>query len=88
MPGIERFENFVVSQIAGLIARRIVCNLNVKQQVIKGDRYGIIKFGSRVDFFMPNNYKAMVIKDQIVVGGETIISNPDNIKELTTYINK
>ena len=84
----DKKENFVVSQIAGLIARRIVCNLNVKQQVIKGDRYGIIKFGSRVDFFMPNNYKAMVIKDQIVVGGETIISNPDNIKELTTYINK
>ena len=84
----DKKENFVVSQIAGLIARRIVCHLDVNQQVIKGDRYGIIKFGSRVDFFMPNNYKAMVIKDQIVVGGETIISNPDNIKELTTYINK
>ena len=84
----DKKENFVVSQIAGLIARRIICNLNVKQQVIKGDRYGIIKFGSRVDLFMPNNYKSMVIKDQIVVGGETIISNPDNIKELTTYINK
>ena len=38
---IDKKENFVVSQIAGLIARRIVCNLNVKQQVIKGDRYGI-----------------------------------------------
>ena len=84
----DKKENFVVSQIAGLIARRIVCNLNVKQQVIKGDRYGIIKFGSRVDLFMPNNYKAMVIKDQIVVGGETIISNPDNIKEITTSIKK
>ena len=84
----DKKENFVVSQIAGLIARRIICNLNVKQQVIKGDRYGIIKFGSRVDLFMPNNYKSMVIKDQIVVGGETIISNPDNIKEITTSIKK
>ena len=84
----DKKENFVVSQIAGLIARRIVCDLKEKQVVNQGDRFGIIKFGSRVDFFMPNNYKAMVIKDQIVVGGETIISNPDNIKELTTYINK
>ena len=84
----DKKENFVVSQIAGLIARRIVCNLAAKQQVIKGDRFGIIKFGSRVDLFMPNNYKAMVIKDQIVVGGETIISNPDNIKEITTSIKK
>ena len=84
----EKKENFAVSQIAGLIARRIVCNLDVKQQVIKGDRYGIIKFGSRVDLFMPNNYKAMVVKDQIVVGGETIISNPENIKEITTSIKK
>ena len=84
----DKKENFVVSQIAGLIARRIICNLAAKQQVIKGDRFGIIKFGSRVDLFMPNNYKAMVTKDQIVVGGETIISNPDNIKEITTSIKK
>ena len=84
----DKKENFVVSQIAGLIARRIVCHLDVNQQVIKGDRYGIIKFGSRVDLFLPKNYTPMVTKDQIVIGGETIISNPDNIKEIIEAIKK
>ncbi len=84
----DKKESIVISQIAGLIARRIVCNLNVNQQVIKGDRYGIIKFGSRIDLFLPKNYKSLVAKDQIVVGGETIISNPDNIQEIKSAINK
>jgi len=69
----------IVSQIAGLIARRIVCNLKINQQIIKGDRFGIIKFGSRVDIYLPKNYNIMVGVGQTVIGGETIISNPNNI---------
>tara|TARA_B100000029_G_scaffold344206_1_gene336656 strand:+ start:1338 stop:2006 length:669 start_codon:yes stop_codon:yes gene_type:complete len=81
-------EIIVVTQIAGLIARRIVCDLKTNQQVEKGDRFGIIKFGSRVDIFLPINYKPMITKNQIVIGGETIISNPNNIKNLSSSISK
>jgi len=81
-------ENIIVTQIAGLLARRIVCDLNTNQEVIKGDRFGIIKFGSRVDIFLPLNYKPMVAKDQTVIGGETIISNPNNIQKITSTIKK
>jgi len=84
----QKEEKFVVSQIAGLIARRIVCDIKINQQVEKGDRFGIIKFGSRVDIFLPNNYKPMVSNGQIVIGGETILSNPNNIKFINSTISK
>ena len=73
---------FYVVQIAGLIARRIVCNLKNNQEVIKGERIGIIKFGSRIDIYLPENYNILITKGQRVVGGETIISNPNNIKNI------
>ena len=75
-------DNFYIVQIAGLIARRIVCNLKLNQEVEKGNRIGIIKFGSRVDLYLPENYDIMVAKGQRVVGGETIISNPKNILKI------
>tara|TARA_B100000482_G_scaffold179252_1_gene150910 strand:- start:205 stop:873 length:669 start_codon:yes stop_codon:yes gene_type:complete len=81
-------ENFYIVQIAGLIARRIVCNLNNNQEVQRGQRIGIIKFGSRVDLYMPENYNILVAKGQRVVGGETIISNPNNIQNIKTSILK
>ena len=72
----------LVSQIAGLIARRIVCNLKINQQIIKGERFGIIKFGSRVDIYLPENYTPLVSVGQNVIGGETIISNPNHIYKI------
>ena len=75
---------FYIVQIAGLIARRIVCNLKINQEVIKGDRIGIIKFGSRVDLYIPKNYNVLVTKGQRLLGGETIISNPKDIKNIKT----
>ena len=81
-------ENFYIVQIAGLIARRIVCNLNNNQEVQRGQRIGIIKFGSRVDLYIPENYNILVAKGQRVVGGETIISNPNNIQYIKTSILK
>ena len=75
-------DNFYIVQIAGLIARRIVCNLKINQEVEKGSRIGIIKFGSRVDLYLPENYDILVAKGQKVVGGETIISNPKNIHKI------
>ena len=81
-------DKFYIVQIAGLIARRIVCSIKNNQEVNKGDRIGIIKFGSRVDLYLPENYNILVTKDQRVVGGETIISNPIDIKDIKTNILK
>ena len=81
-------QNFFVVQIAGLIARRIVCELTNNQDLKKGDRIGIIKFGSRVDLYIPQNHKLLVSKGQKVIGGETIISNPKKIEELKKTIKK
>jgi len=68
-----------ITQIAGLIARRIICYLKTNEKVNQGDRYGIIKFGSRVDIEFPNSYSLMVSVGQQCIGGETIIAS--NIKK-------
>ena len=63
-----------ITQIAGLIARRIICYIKINDKVNQGDRYGIIKFGSRVDIEFPNSYNLMVSVGQQCIGGETIIA--------------
>ena len=63
-----------VTQIAGLIARRIVNYVKPNENINQGDRYGIIKFGSRVDVEFPNNFKLLVNEGQQCIGGETIIA--------------
>ncbi|RKY56701.1 MAG: phosphatidylserine decarboxylase family protein [Candidatus Neomarinimicrobiota bacterium] len=64
---------FTVTQIAGLIARRIVSYLSVGDSINKGDRYGMIMFGSRVDLVIPENVEIKVQLGDKVKGGETII---------------
>jgi phosphatidylserine decarboxylase len=64
----------VFVQIAGMIARRIVCNLKVDQEVRKGDKYGIIKFGSRVDIYLPETVIPKVRVGQTMIAGESIIA--------------
>ena len=66
-------EDLAIVQIAGLIARRIVCDVKENDKVNQGDRFGIIRFGSRVDLYF-ENYDLMVKKNQKTVGGETIIA--------------
>jgi phosphatidylserine decarboxylase len=61
-------------QIAGIIARRIVCNLIEGQPVKAGDRMGMIRYGSRVDMYFPLSAKVMVDIGEKVRGGETIIA--------------
>jgi phosphatidylserine decarboxylase len=61
-------------QIAGLIARRIVCDLNIEQRVERGDVYGIIKFGSRVDIYLPDGIIPLVKVGQTMIGGESVIA--------------
>jgi|SRR5438552_2951036 len=62
-------------QIAGLIARRIVCTLNEGQEVATGERLGLIRFGSRTDVYLPAEWSPLVMKGQRVIGGETVIAD-------------
>ena len=61
--------------VAGLVARRIVCNLYDGQHVATGQRIGIIRFGSRVDIYCPPPYVPMVVAGQRMVGGETVLAD-------------
>ena len=61
-------------QIAGLIARRILCYVNTGDQLARGQRYGFIRFGSRVDVYLPTNARAEVSIGQKVSGGRTILA--------------
>jgi len=61
------------TQVAGFVARRIVNELTVGDKVKKGERFGMIKFGSRVDVIAPSNWKPIVEKNQNVIAGESIL---------------
>ncbi|WP_020594189.1 phosphatidylserine decarboxylase [Kiloniella laminariae] len=62
-------------QIAGLIARRIICNLSMGQEVKTGERFGLIRFGSRTDVYLPNGVAPLVAVGQQMIGGETVIAD-------------
>ena len=66
-------EEVIVVQIAGLIARRIVCESSKDQQLQQGDRIGMIRFGSRADVYF-ENYKPLVKVGQKTIAGETLIA--------------
>jgi len=63
-----------VVQIAGLIARRIVCEVREGDAVRAGARFGIIRFGSRTDLYLPEGVRPLVAEGQIMIGGETVIA--------------
>jgi len=63
-----------VVQIAGLIARRIVCDLREGDAVRAGARFGIIRFGSRTDLYLPEAVLPLVQEGQTMIGGETVIA--------------
>ena len=62
-----------VAQIAGVLARRIVCYVKIGDFLEQGQRFGMIMFGSRVDLFLPVGSRLEVLKGQRVKGGETVI---------------
>jgi len=66
-------EEIIIVQIAGLIARRIVCEVEQDQELKQGDRIGMIRFGSRVDIFFKNK-KVLAKLGQNVVAGESLIA--------------
>ena len=63
----------LVKQIAGLIARRVVCHAQINDSITRGERFGILKFGSRTDLFLPLEWKVSVEIGQKVNGGTTIL---------------
>lgn len=74
--GIEDADGYrvVVRQIAGLIARRILCWKNPGDKLERGDRFGLIRFGSRTDIFLPLDARVEVKLGQRVQGGSTVIA--------------
>ena len=66
-------EEIIIVQIAGLIARRIVCEVEQGQELKQGDRIGMIRFGSRVDIYY-ENYKPLVKIGQKSISGETLLA--------------
>ena len=63
----------IITQIVGILARRIVCHLETNDSVQTGDRFGLMRFGSRVDYILPATTKILVKPNDRVRGGETII---------------
>ena len=63
-----------VVQIAGLVARRIVCDIREGDAVHAGQRLGIIRFGSRADLYLPEGVRPLVAVGQTMIGGETVIA--------------
>ena len=63
-----------VVQIAGLIARRILCTVREGDALRAGDRFGLIRFGSRTDLYLPEGVRPLVSEGQTMIGGESVIA--------------
>ena len=69
-------DELILVQIAGLVARRILCDKKENDEIIQGDRFGMIRFGSRVDVYF-ENYQLMVNLNQKTIAGETILARKE-----------
>lgn len=67
-------DDLAVVQIAGLIARRIVCDIKVGEKVVRGARYGMIRFGSRLDVYLPLSAKIVIKEGSVTRAGETVLA--------------
>jgi phosphatidylserine decarboxylase len=67
-------QTIVVRQIVGILARRIVCRTKIGDEVKAGDRFGVMKFGSRMDLFLPLTATVMVKVNEKVIAGVTVIA--------------
>ena len=72
------YGEILVRQVAGLVARRAVCRVQEGHTLIRGQRFGIIKFSSRVDLYLPLNSSLTVKVGDRVKAGETIVARLDN----------
>lgn len=71
-------------QIAGLVARRIKCDLANGQEVKAGQRFGLIRFGSRVDVYLPDGVQPLVALGQSIIAGETVLADLDSAEPART----
>ena len=69
---MEDGRNLAVVQIAGLVARRILCEVNEGRHIKTGERFGMIRFGSRLDIYLPEGVQPMVTIGQSTIAGETV----------------
>jgi phosphatidylserine decarboxylase len=72
---LEDGRDLAVVQIAGLVARRIRCDLKQAQTVRTGERFGLIRFGSRLDVYLPEGVSPLVAVGQTTIAGETVIAD-------------
>lgn len=79
---IERADGqqIVVVQIAGLVARRIVCDATEGRELRAGERYGIIRFGSRLDVYLPEGAVPLVAVGQTAISGETVLADSISVE--------
>lgn len=64
-----------VVQIAGLVARRILCEVKEGQELMTGERFGLIRFGSRLDIYLPEGVNPLVCIGQTMIAGETVLAD-------------
>lgn len=74
----ENGKDFAVVQIAGLVARRIRCDVQANQKLVAGERIGMIRFGSRVDVYLPPGIAPQIIVGQKMVAGETVLADSNS----------
>lgn len=79
------FGRFGVVQIAGLIARRIVCFVKEGEELAPGERFGLIRFGSRADVYLPDGVRPLVGVGQLAIGGETVLADLTSKETARTF---
>ena len=80
----ENGDSWTMVQIAGLIARRIVCRADKGDTLARGQRIGMIKFGSRVDLYLPDGYAPNVHVGQNVLAGQTVLASHSSLQAGTS----
>lgn len=78
---MEDGRQIAVVQIAGLVARRIVCFVKTEQKLRTGERFGLIRFGSRLDVYLPEGVAPLVSLGQTMVAGETVLADLQSSEE-------
>lgn len=80
-----RHGNIGVVQVAGLVARRIVCWVKTGDEVVAGKRFGLIRFGSRLDVYLPAGVKIRVSAGQKAIAGETVLASFDDSATIADF---
>ena len=81
---MEDGRQIAVVQIAGLVARRIVCFSSEGDAIQTGERFGLIRFGSRLDVYLPEGVQPQVCLGQTMIAGETMIADLASTKDAQT----